>query len=63
MSLVCDEKNVIVRRSLTNQGGFYDILKNGESADIYQTKDSILRNMNDPIYNDINDQKKYGKFI
>ena len=60
MSIACDEKNVIVRTSLSNQAGFYEIQKNGKPSDIYETKDSILKNMNDPLYNDINEQKKYG---
>lgn len=63
MAKTCDAKNVIVRTSLTNQGGFYGILKNGSPTDIYETKDEILKNINDPTYNNIKDQRKYGSIF
>jgi hypothetical protein len=59
----CDTKSVIVRTSLSNQGGFYGILKNGEPSDVYDTKEDILKNMSDLTYNNIKDQRKYGKIL
>jgi len=64
ISKTCDTKSVIVRTSFSNQGGFYGILKNGERSDVYETKEDIIKKMDDSTtYNNIKDQRKYGKIF